>query len=252
MKQFVALSGLPRSGSTLLSAILDQNPDIHIPGNSPVCQLMWDLQVSAINSEQIKATSRENKIIPLVKSIPETFYSDAKDKIIIDKCRSWTLPANIDLLCKITERPKIIVMVRPIDEIVKSFINLFNKNNKIGNHETMLLTEQSEPIMRSYEGVRYVLSGKSKAECLYINYKTLVTKPQNVINDVYKFLNLPFFKHTFNNLNYKHAENDNIYGLPGMHTIHKTLKFKKYNVKLTETTQLKCNQLNEHIKLVLV
>ena len=40
------LSGLPRTGSTLLSAILYQNPKIHAEGNSGLCQLMWDLEVS--------------------------------------------------------------------------------------------------------------------------------------------------------------------------------------------------------------
>lgn len=250
MKQFIALSGLPRSGSTLLSAILDQNPSIHIPGNSPVCQLMWDMYVSTSNSEQIKATKRTSKIDPLIKSIPETFYSDVKDKIIIDKCRSWTLPANIDLLSKITDKPKIIVMVRPLDEIVRSFINLYNKNGKIGDHEAILLTDWSEPIMRSYEGIRYVMSGQSCAECLYINYKTLVTKPEAVIDDIYKFLNIPVFKHSFKNLSYNHEEDDNIYGLPGMHTVHKKLAFKKYNVKLSEPAQQKCFILNESIKQV--
>jgi len=50
--QFVCLSGLPRSGSTLLSAILSQNPLIHAEGNSAVCQLMWDMQMSCFNTSR--------------------------------------------------------------------------------------------------------------------------------------------------------------------------------------------------------
>ena len=48
-KQFVFLSGLPRTGSTLLSAILSQNPKIYSEGNSAVCQLMYDMQQSCIH-----------------------------------------------------------------------------------------------------------------------------------------------------------------------------------------------------------
>ncbi len=42
-KNFYFISGLPRTGSTLLSSILYQNPLIHTEGNSALCQLMWDI-----------------------------------------------------------------------------------------------------------------------------------------------------------------------------------------------------------------
>ena len=64
-KQFVFLSGLPRTGSTLLSAILSQNPKIYSEGNSAVCQLMFDMQQSCINKakEQLIANKRQEKTI---------------------------------------------------------------------------------------------------------------------------------------------------------------------------------------------
>ena len=77
-EQFVCLSGLPRSGSTLLSAILSQNPDIHAEGNSAVCQLMWDINKSCETtaSEQLKANYREKTINDMVLSIPNTYYKN--------------------------------------------------------------------------------------------------------------------------------------------------------------------------------
>ena len=93
MKQFVALSGLPRTGSTLLSSILSQNPEIHAEGNSAVCQLMWDMQQSVLNSEQIKA-SNKNVLDRLVKSIPSNYYANVTKPIVVDKCRSWSLLAD--------------------------------------------------------------------------------------------------------------------------------------------------------------
>ena len=72
--QFVCLSGLPRSGSTLLSAILCQNPLIHAEGNSAVCQLMWDMYVSCMNNvnEQLKGNYREHMVRDLMLQIPNT------------------------------------------------------------------------------------------------------------------------------------------------------------------------------------
>ena len=87
MTQFVCLSGMPRSGSTLLSSILSQNPIIHAEGNSAVCQLMWDMHISCTKhvDEQIGATNREYTIRDLVVQIPNTYYKNVENgtKIII-------------------------------------------------------------------------------------------------------------------------------------------------------------------------
>jgi len=118
-EQFVCLSGLPRSGSTLLSAILSQNPKIHAEGNSAVCQLMWDMKQSCSNNckEQLSANNRESNIKELIKSIPEIYYNniDENEKIIVDKCRSWSIPENVNLLKEYVDKDiKIIVLERPI------------------------------------------------------------------------------------------------------------------------------------------
>ena len=42
MKTYHLLAGLPRSGNTLLSAILNQNPDIYSSPLSPITGMLWD------------------------------------------------------------------------------------------------------------------------------------------------------------------------------------------------------------------
>jgi sulfotransferase len=156
-KQFVCLSGLPRTGSTLLSAILCQNPKIHAEGNSALCQIMWDVQQSCIGSakEQLLANKRYNTMYDIIAKLPELYYKDIEESIIVDKCRSWTLEANIEMLKNyITKDYKIIVLERPIVEIVKSFIKLYKSNNYCTDgFEENLLKSGSEPIMRSLNGI---------------------------------------------------------------------------------------------------
>jgi sulfotransferase len=41
MKQFYFLSGLPRSGSTVLAAILNQHPDMHTSSTSGLLDMMF-------------------------------------------------------------------------------------------------------------------------------------------------------------------------------------------------------------------
>jgi len=61
-KKFFFISGLPRTGSTLLSSILYQNPLIHAEGNSALCQLMWDNYISCLcnSKEQLIANNKLN------------------------------------------------------------------------------------------------------------------------------------------------------------------------------------------------
>ena len=85
----MGLSGLPRTGSTLLSAILSQNPEIHAEGNSAVCQLMWDMQGSIYGTanQQLIASDRLNTGIEIIKNIPNIYYKDVTASTVIDKCR---------------------------------------------------------------------------------------------------------------------------------------------------------------------
>lgn len=227
---FIALSGLPRSGSTLLSAILSQNPDIHAEGNSAVCQLMWDMQVSCKTgaSEQLAANNRFETQNDLISSIPQIYYKNVKSTYIFDKCRSWTLPPNMDMIKNyITDNPKVIILTRPIDDIVKSFVNLRKNNNWEGNLEAGLLDEGSEPIMRSLDGVNYAKENNN-GEFLFLEYDDLVDNTSDTIDSIYNFCNIEKFNHDFNNIKNNHPENDLVYGLAGMHDIRSTISRRKY------------------------
>ena len=105
IKNFIGLSGLPRTGSTLLSAILSQNPEIHAEGNSAVCQLMWDAQcsINGTANQQLIASDRLDTGIEIIKNIPNIYYKDITASTVIDKCRSWTLPDNMAMLNKYFE-----------------------------------------------------------------------------------------------------------------------------------------------------
>lgn len=248
MRKFVGLSGLPRSGSTLLSSILSQNPNIHAEGNSAVCQMMWDLDQSCdINcKEQLKATNRQQTQLDIISAIPHIYYKDVTKPIIIDKCRSWTLPANLILIQKyITENIKIIVLERPIIEIVKSFVNLRKENNWEGDLEKELLDERSEPIVRSFHGVKWAKENNHNNTFLFIQYDDLINNTKETINKIYSFIDEPIFEHDLNNIINKHPEDDKVYNMIGQHDIRPTINKRKINIKLSQETIDKCQKLEQ-------
>ena len=244
IKKIIGLSGLPRSGSTLLSSILSQNPDIHAEGNSAVCQLMWDMQHSCNGNakEQLLANNRNKTSKDLISSIPDIYYIDVKAPIIIDKCRSWTLPDNMMMLYNyVDSNPKVIVLERPLIEIVKSFVNLRKENNWQGNSEKGLL-DIGYPIERSLSGIKWAKEN-NKGEFLFIQYDNLISDTQNTIDKIYKFCELEFFEHDFNNIVNKHPENDSVYGLLGQHDIRPTINKRNIDVKLSNSIIKRCKQL---------
>jgi len=242
--QFVCLSGLPRSGSTLLSAILCQNPKIHAEGNSALCQLMWDMEQSLLYkcNEQISANNRNNTIHDLISNIPNIYYKDidVNEKIVVDKCRTWTLHDNVELLKKYVDKNiKIIVLERPIVEIVNSIVKLYKKNNRI-IHIEKLLDIGTDPIMRPFEGI--INSKKNNIENIFlcISYKELIETPEETIKKIYNFCNWEYFNHDFNNIIPKYIENDEVYGLNGFHDVFNKIKVNSSEIDLPENIIEKC------------
>jgi sulfotransferase len=98
-KTYHFLAGLPRSGNTLLSAILNQNPNIYSTPLSPMPSLMWDYVNSCSNTEQINRNEEnETRAKELLSSFFDTFYKSIDKPVVIDREKDWGTPANLDLI----------------------------------------------------------------------------------------------------------------------------------------------------------
>lgn len=252
-QQIVCMSGLPRSGSTLLSALLSQNPAIHAEGNSAVCQLLWDMYVSTTQNcgEQLKANDRERTIRDLISSIPHIYYKDISANIVVDKCRSWSLLPNIQLLqAFVGSDIKMIILERPMEEIVKSFAKLY-KENGVYDEEKMnnLLTPDVEPIMRSFNGLKYAKNNNEKGQFLFVSYADLVNRTVETLHDIYEFCGWEWFEHNFINIVNKFPENDEVYNLKGMHEVRPMISMKENPVKLSDVLIEKCVALDAELKV---
>ena len=247
MKSFYFLSGLPRSGSTLLSCILDQNPNIHAEGNSGVCQLMWDTQASAMNNQQLKANRRFFTGIDIVKSIPEIYYKDVTKNIVVDKCRSWTLPDNMRLIeSYITTTPKVIVTIRKCSEVIASYIEIMQANGHSDDMEKMMLTPMTEPLMRSYDGVMFAKK-YNEGQFLFVDYDDLVDNTKETILKIYTHCGWDSYEHDFDNIVNNHPEDDEFYSLIGMHDVHSKIVRKDMDIQLSNETLDICAKLDEEM-----
>ena len=207
---------------------------------------MWDMWESCRGNclEQLSANSREGTIADMVSSIPDIYYKNVSDKLVLDKCRSWTIPANMNLVRQfITTQPKVIVLIRPIDEIVKSFAKLHISNGKEFDFDLML-RDYSEPLMRSFSGVMEA-KASGNDEFLFVSYADLTTDTRNTLKTIYEFLELPLFEHDLETIVNRHPENDEVYGLMGQHDVRSTIGVIEAEIELPASAKAKCDYLNQ-------
>lgn len=242
-KTYYFMSGLPRSGSTLLSSLLNQNPKIYSGPSSPVVPTMIALENSLANDELYLAYPKQAQAAKIISSVLENWYSDVNKSIIIDKNRSWVnrlhyIPGYFGI------EAKVICPVRDIKEVLASFIamhrrNLYTGNGKINFLDEMLIKSNiplnddnrceflASPmgiLGQSYNGLKQALVEGRQKSLHFVEYHDLLNEPEKTMNDIYDFLGLEYFQHDFGKIDNLHRENDaEVYGMADMHDVRPTL-----------------------------
>lgn len=247
MKQFYFMSGLPRSGSTLLTALLNQNPNIHASTNSPLLDTIHYTEEYLLkNSEQYKANPKPECAHKVLSSISYNYYFNTPENIIVDKSRGWVNQIE-HIKDYITKEPKIICPVRDIHDIISSFLYLIQKSSTTSFIDKGLI-ERNIPITNDNRADYLMSSEGSIGLCyhalseayrkgndkylLLVDYDDLIKNPQQQLNRIYEFLEIPKFAHNFDSVKTKEDEDDSVYQLENMHTVRdKVEKIHRDNTK---------------------
>jgi sulfotransferase len=265
-KTYYFMAGLPRSGSTLLSAILNQNPNIYVSANSDVSLLMMSLHQVTSVSESFNAGFEPIGYRNVIEKLPETFYSHIDKPYIIDKNRNWGTPDNLQVALAFTDKIRIIAPVRPILEILASFVNLAEKNPNnfidkfVPNYPVSdfrskndarcdALMAANHNIEMNILSIASALKPEHQDKFYFVAYDDLITKPNKVIESIYEFLEIPKFEHTYQNLNWNVMPNEaQVYGIPNLHKIRSKIDKSKTDVSvLSEYVQNKYGQALDFI-----
>ena len=247
MKQFYFMSGLPRSGSTLLTALLNQNPNVHASTNSPLLDTIHYTEEYLLkNSEQYKANPKPECAHKVLSSIPNNYYFNTPGNIIVDKSRGWVNQIE-HIKDYITKEPKIICPVRDIHDIISSFLYLIQKSSTtsfidkglIERNISITNDNRADYLMSSEGSIGLCYHALSEAYrkgndkyLLLVDYDDLIKNPQQQLNRIYEFLEIPKFTHNFDSVKTKEDEDDSVYQLEDMHTVRdKVEKIHRDNTK---------------------
>jgi sulfotransferase len=251
MKMLFFLSGLPRTGSTLLTSIIAQNPRIHAEGNSGVLPIMRKIYRDCSQIQQVKANYKENIVQHLAQSVPEVYYKDIHKSFILDKNRTWITKDNWEMAKNLfASTPKVVVLYRPLQEIVHSFLYIREKNGWTDLKEDKLLKPNTDPIMYALQAFSEFTYMKNSPDALFVSYKELITDTRNVFKKIYKLFDLKEFDHNFDNIYNYYPEDDNVYNCIGLHEVRSKISQRDLSdVPLSKATISLCDRYEEEYGL---
>ncbi len=224
------ISGLPRSGSTLLAAILSQNPRLSAGMSSPVAGLVHTLlhEMSGQNEFSVFIDNRQRAAI--LRGIVDHYYADNPAAVVLDTNRTWC--GKLPLLSTLFPESKVIACVRELPWIIDSIERLVRRNvfepSSIFNYSaggtvytrSNGLSGPEGLVGQAYDALKEAYYGEQAAgRLILVQYEHLVSHPEKTLQALYAFLEEPQYPHDLDRVHFDAEAYDRKAGTPGLHCI---------------------------------
>lgn len=230
------ISGLPRSGSTLLAAILRQNPRFCAGMTSPLATLFRAIEDATAGREEISVFVSEEQRDAMLRGLFETYYRDAPD-VVFDTSRMWC--ARLPVLARLFPEARIVACVRELGWIADSFERLYRKNGQkpsaIYGYDTGgTVWSRTAALMQSGGVAGYAINAVQEAvaaeeapnRLMLLDYEMLCRAPEEALRGLYEHVNEPWFPHDFGFVEYEAGEFDRQLGAEGLHTVSGAVEWR--------------------------
>ena len=235
------LSGLPRSGSTLLTAILNQNPALLATGTSGLVDVLLNLRGLWDRLDEHRAMPAgpcETTKTRVLEAVMRSYHPD-QGRVVIDKSRSWL--GHLDLAERLLGGPvRVLVPVRDVRDILASLELLWRRNAAT----RLVPWEARDPaLFRSAAGRVAAWAGNDgilgtaynrlhdalrvrgwKDRLLLVPFEVLTEEPEAMLDLIHLFLGLPRFRYNFEPVGWPPCEDDRAHGVPGLHEIRQAVR----------------------------
>ncbi len=232
------ISGLPRSGSTLLSAILRQNPRIHASMSSPIGHIFRAIFNAMGADNEFSVFLNETQKKAILESVFNAYYSSMEEprEVILDTNRLWT--TRLPTLQELFPDSKVICCVRNPAWILDSIEQLIRKNaldnsRLFNNVESATVYGRAEALQRrdrmigfAWSALKEAYFGEHADKLLLVEYDLLVSRPAETLDLIYQFIGEEAYQHDFDNVEYEAEDFDAFLHTKGLHTVRKKVEFK--------------------------
>ena len=226
------ISGLPRSGSTLLASLLKQNPRFTANMTSPVGGL-FNAMLRETSENNETAVFIDNEMRKrLLSGLFDAYYAGANsEQVVFDTNRLWT--TKMPALTGLFPKAKFICCVRNPAWIMDSFECLLRRNpfelSGIFSYDpSNTVYSRLEGLAGgaglfgfSFNALRGAVYGEHGDRVLLLRYESLTAKPLDALATIYEFAGEPLYQHDSDHIesNYDVAEFDARLGTPGLHDV---------------------------------
>ncbi len=239
-------SSLPRVGSTVFQNLMNQDNRFYASSTSGLLELLYAARHNFTESPEFKAQDSETMkkaFFGFCRDGMLGYYNAITEKqFVIDKSRGHF--AHYGFIDSFYPNPKMICLVRSLPDIVASMEKMYRQNqyksNPIVNHSTMQGTSTpkrvdiwftSPPIGLAVERLSEAIRQGIDKKMLFIKYESLCLYPEQEMKRVYDYLEIEPFKHDFTKIEQTTKEDDEIYGISGLHTIRPSLGMNPSDAK---------------------
>lgn len=231
MENIFFVSGLPRSGSTLLMNLLGQNPNHYVTPTSGLIELFVRIKNQWKDCLEFKAEGYD-KVKPRVEGslggiLTGYFRKElAEDKVCFDKSRGW-LQYIEDVENCLGRKIKVLVTVRDPRDILASFEKLyrnrgieyhypvgkefFQAQTVVGRAENLLLDGSVVGI--TINRLRDAILRGVRDRLVLIPYHSLTNHPKETLNAIHNQLGLEPFDYDPDNVDQITVEDDLVHGI---------------------------------------
>jgi len=229
-RKFHFISGLPRSGSTLLAAILNQNPRFRAGMTSPLADIMGMVIAEASSKNDFSFDVSDDQRVAMLRGLVENFHAGHADSVVFDTSRLWC--SRMPLLDVLFPQAKVIACVRQLSWVLDSMERLVRKQpvgvSKVFRFDTNTtvysrveaLTDPRGMVGFAFQATKDAFYGQyAPGHLLLLTYESLVRNPSAAMRAVYQFIGEPWFEHDFDNIAFQADEFDARVGMPGLHTV---------------------------------
>jgi len=262
MKKIIYLSGLPRSGSTLLSNILGMHKDIYATPSSPLCSIVQDMRKHWSDDPFLLAQLDSNfdLVHKRLKRSMWSFmqaWSDDNDKpIVVDKNRGWLF--GLEWLRELDPNFKIIITLRDLRNVYTSIEKKHRKTLFIDFPDHMehnMVDVRANALFNDGGLVGSILKGIQNAKDIpnimshiyYWRYEDFLEKPQETTGHLFNYLDVKPQDIDFNNIVQSTNESDSYYRMKYSHKIDNTIQ-KPEGFEDTPISPRILNEINNRFK----
>lgn len=229
MRKLCFLSGLPRSGSTLLAALLRQNPRVHAHMTSPLSGML-DAMVAEMSASEFAEFIDDERRWNVLRGIVDGYYAHTPRDVVFDTSRAWC--GRMALLNRLYPDFKVIACVRHMPWIIDSFERVFRANalrasSVFQNAASTTVYARVDAIAAGNGSVGYAFNALregyfgefAQRRLMLLQYETLVQDPGRAMEAVYRFIEEDGFQHDFQRVVFEPVAYDEKAGLRGLHEV---------------------------------